>query len=613
MMTRDECQAVIDRTNQASVEVAMQFDVTIADRFEQAAQEDPSKCFLIYDDVEISWGELNQHANAFARAGIAKGMKRGDTAALMMENRPEFFYAWVGMLKLGVATALINTETRSSALNHALATVSSKILIIGSECLDRYVSGASLSSLYPTLVVADSWSDKGYRLPTGTEEFDYTALNDKLPAYDSRARKGLKNSDIACFIYTSGTTGLPKAAYITHSKWLSTGARWLQMSSMQADDIFYCVLPLFHGAALMSLFSTVLALRSVCVLRRRFSAKAFWPDIARHQISVFIYVGEICRYLVNSPIAVEQQRHSLRIAIGSGMGLDTWNAFVGRFGSNIEIYEGWGSTEANCNMCNFDNRPGSCGRVPYWDRTFMRLVKYSVEEDYHPRNSSGCIQLAAVGEPGELLGQIHSASGEAVSPFDGYSDRAASELKLLRDVFQPGDCWFRSGDLFRCDAEGYFYFVDRIGDTYRWKSENISTTEVVQQLSGYEAAELINIYGVKVSGHEGRAGMAAIVMQSDEIFDPAGFFAEAKANLASYAIPLFVRILAQMDMTGTYKLRKIDLQHEGYDMELCGPMLYVADMNEQTYRPCSPTILSELGLPYFAIDGSIKSPLGNNK
>lgn len=597
-MTRDETQAVIDRTNQYSMDVAMQVDVTIADRFEELVAERPDTLFLIYADQAISYRQFDERANAYARIAVDHGVKKGDAVALMMENRPEFLYAWFGALKVGAATALINTGARSDAMTHAVTLVDCKLAFVGAECGDNYLTGDDLPARVPTIDVPDLENPE-LAFAAGS---DAIALADAMASaesasYDRSLRAGLKNSDTACYMYTSGTTGLPKAAYITHSKWLATGQRWLSMAGIEASDIFYCPIPIYHGAGLMSMFSSVLAVGSTCVLRRRFSARNFWKDIAKHKVTVFIYVGEICRYLLGSPPSDYEKNHTVRLIWGAGLGIDIWQPFVDRFGSHIKIYEGWGSTESNCNLANIDNQPGSCGRIPYWDKTFMRMVKYDVENDDYVRDENGFLQLAEAGEVGELLGQVHTGSGQIVSPFDGYTNKEATEKKLQRDVFEKGDCWFSTGDLFRCDADGYFYFVDRIGDTYRWKSENVSTTEVVHQLTDYADAEIINIYGVKVPGMEGRAGMAAVVMAGDASFDGAAFYAIAVDKLQSYAVPLFVRVVEQMDMTGSFKLRKVDLQRDGYNPDKVDGPLYVLDHAAQCYTPYSVAALDALGVP----------------
>ena len=458
-LTRDEYQTIIDNTNAASVKVAMQTDVTIADCFESLVDNAPDSTFLIFEGQTFSYAEVNQSANDYANVLLKHGVQKGDSVALMIENRVEFFYAWLGTLKVGAIAALINTEAKARAVSHAVTTVDSRFVFVGIECFERYASGDDRLFDMPVMLVDDAFISSDAILPPDLPQLSQPALShsaDELAkvsgqTFDPSVRGDLNNADNACYIFTSGTTGLPKAALITHSKWLSTGQRWLVMAPIREGDVFYCTIPIFHGAGLMSLFSAVFAVGGSCVLRRKFSARNFWKDIAEHNITVAIYVGEICRYLLQTPVCEEEKDHSLRILLGSGMGIDIWEDFQSRFGEHIHIREGWGATESNCNMTNFDNRPGSCGRIPYWEKTFMRMVAYDVETDAHVRNEEGFYTLAGVNNPGELLGQVHTGSGQVISPFDGYTDAEATEKKLLRDVFEQGDCWFRSGDLFRED------------------------------------------------------------------------------------------------------------------------------------------------------------------
>jgi fatty-acyl-CoA synthase len=598
-MTRDGYQAVIDRSNEASMQVALHFDFTIADRVEDLAASQPDDAFLIHEGERITYSDVNTRAEDYARIAIARGIGKDDVVALMIENRPEFLYAWFGLLKIGAIASLINTQAKSTAVTHAVTVVGSKLAFIGSECMERYLTGDDLCSTVPTILIPDGPSP-GTFVSTGTIAFSSALKEAAEVEYTSRSRAGLRASDICCYMFTSGTTGLPKAAMITHSKWLSAGARWICSAGIDRDDVFYGVLPLFHGAALMSMFSAVLAVGGSAVLRRRFSASRFWEDVAEHRITVFQYVGEICRYLVNAPAVSGEKEHTLEVLLGAGMGIDVWTQFVARFGDQIRIYEGYGSTESNCSLINLDNKPGSCGRIPYWDRTFIRHVKYDVEAQDHARSADGFLIQAKPGETGELIGQVSTASGDMVSPFDGYSDDAATQKKLLRDVFETGDVWFSTGDLLRRDEEDYFYFVDRVGDTYRWKSENVSTTEAVHELSAYSDAEIINVYGVQVPAHEGRAGMAALVMEPGKSFDPDGFYRLATSALPHYAVPLFVRVCPEMDMTGTYKLRKVDLQKQGYDPARFADELYLLDHDAKRYAPYSAAGLEALRVEPFA-------------
>jgi len=283
---------------------------------------------------------------------------------------------------------------------------------------------------------------------------------------------------------------------------------------------------------------------------------------------------------------------------GAGMTAEVWNKFIDRFG-DIDIYEGWGSTEANCSTMNVDGEVGSCGRIPFKDRSNARLVKYDIENDCHIKNGQGFLSECGPGEVGEMLGMVLNIPGVGAGRFEGYVSAEATENKILRNVFAEGDAWFRSGDLFTRNEQDYFYFVDRIGDTYRWKSENVSTTEVAQALEDYEPAETTNVYGVAVPGQEGRAGMLAIRLKSGYSFDPEQLYQQVSAKLPVYAIPLFVRIIAQSDITLTFKLRKVDLQKAGYNPDSFDDPLFLLDQEAGTYKPYSDTGLKKLAIEPF--------------
>jgi fatty-acyl-CoA synthase len=280
--------------------------------------------------------------------------------------------------------------------------------------------------------------------------------------------------------------------------------------------------------------------------------------------------------------------------VGAGLAPEVWEQWVERFG-DFEIYEGWGSTESNTNTINVDNRLGSCGRVPFWEKTNLRLVRYDFETDTHVRDENGFLQLCGPNEVGEGIGMIINMPDVVGGRFEGYTSAEATENKILRNVFREGDAWWSSGDLLRCDEDGYCWFVDRVGDTFRWNSENVSTLEVADVLGDFPGLESITVYGVKVPGAEGRAGMAALVLQRGTVFDPAKFWALATSRLPSYAAPLYLRLATTADMTGNYKLRKVDLQREGYDAHLVTDPLFARDDKCQTYRPLKVGELSAVG------------------
>jgi fatty-acyl-CoA synthase len=367
-------------------------------------------------------------------------------------------------------------------------------------------------------------------------------------------------------------------------RYLSVGDCMSAVAGYGPDDVIACVLPLFHGAGGMVVVSCALSQGAAVFLRRRFSARAFWDDARRHGVTAFQYVGEICRYLVNQPPTPEDRNHRIRVMMGAGLTAGVWRKFQERFGV-ARVLEGWSSTEANTSLSNLDNHVGSCGRIPFKERHNGRLIRYDVETGAHPRGPDGfCIECGP-NEVGEFIGMILDLPDSGAGRFEGYTSAEETEGKILRDVFQKGDKWYRSGDLLCHDADDYYYFVDRIGDTFRWKSENVSTQEVAEALAGFPGLEVANVYGVTVPGAEGRAGMAALVLRDPAAFDGRAFYAYAAERLPPYAAPVFVRLVAEADMTSTFKLRKIDLQCQGYDPARVRDPLFVRDEAARAYVP----------------------------
>ena len=505
-----------------------------------------------------------------------------------------------GLVKLGVVVAFINTQVSGTPLLHALASTAAKALVVGEECLGNLLATADLPPLAYWLVGDEEnpWSGE---LP-GFVDRHFASRLDHAPrsAFPRADRAGIEAQAPTLLIFTSGTTGLPKAARYSHMRWLSSGDVMEVTLDAGCEDVFYCCLPLYHGAAATSVTSTALSAGAAIVVRRRFSASEFWHDVNRHGITVFQYIGEICRYLLNRPQQPGEHQHSLRCMLGAGLSPESWRGWVQRFGP-IQVFEGWGATEANTNLINLDNHPGACGRVPDWSRTNLRLIRYDVENDCHPRDENGFYQLAEVGEVGEAMGFIVDHPQIGGGRFEGYTSAAATEGKIRRNVLREGDAYWSSGDLLREDAEGYCWFVDRIGDTFRWKSENVSTQEVADALGDLAGLELINIYGVQVPGHEGRAGMAAVLMQPGRTFEPAALYELSEARLPRYAAPLFVRVSTAADLTSTFKLRKVDLQRQGYSPEACADPLFIRDERARTYQPYSVELLQRLELPAFAV------------
>ncbi len=594
---REATQRKLDLRAVASNTVKPGDATTIADRFETQAQRFAERPFLLYGEQVLTYAEVDARANQVAHAVLHLGLSPGDCVALAMENRPEFFIVWFGLNKAGLVCGFINTHLTGQALANALAATEAKAVIVGEEILANFAGAPH--GMPPVYFWPDAeHPDDANRRAHCVDDLSARAAEQPCSAPDPQVRAHWTGASTALLICTSGTTGLPKAARTSHMRWLNVGNVMVASMETTPVDVFYCLLPLYHGAAAMSLGSTALCAGSSIVIRRKFSAHAFWSDVRRHRITVCQYVGEICRYLLNLPASPDDRNHTLRQLVGAGLGADIWQRFVDRFGI-AEVLEGWGATESNCNLINLDNRVGSCGRVPFWDKTNLRLVRYDVEAGSHPRTPEGFLIPCQPGETGEVIGTIINHPEIAGGRFEGYTSAEATEKKIYRDVFQPGDAWWSSGDLLRYDEDGYFYFVDRIGDTFRWKSENVSTTEVAEVLGSYPGLESINIYGVKVPEHEGRAGMAAIVMHPGQAFDPQAFHALAASTLPDYAVPLFVRLAATADLTSTFKLRKTDLQNAGYDPTQFTDPLFVRDAQSATYAPYSLEALQQLGVKPF--------------
>jgi fatty-acyl-CoA synthase len=377
---------------------------------------------------------------------------------------------------------------------------------------------------------------------------------------DRKPRDGLLARDTALYIYTSGTTGLPKAARITHMRAQLYMKGFAGATGARADDRIYITLPLYHATGGLCAVGAALLNGGSIVLRRKFSASQFWEEAAAEKATMFVYIGELGRYLANSPAGEFDRAHKIRLAFGNGLNAEVWRELVERF-AIPQVLEFYGSTEGNVSMFNFDGTLGAIGRMPKYLRGFfnIRLVKFDIATETPVRGANGFCIETDVNEPGECVGAIR---GDARSDYTGYADKAASEKKIAHDVFAKGDRWFRTGDLLRQDADGYFYFVDRIGDTFRWKGENVSTSEVATRLGTAPGVKEINVYGVSVADLDGRAGMAALV--TDDKFDIAKF-AEAADELPPYARPLFVRRLPELATTGTFKVRKVDLVTAGFD------------------------------------------------
>jgi fatty-acyl-CoA synthase len=566
------------------------------DRLEERARKSGGQTALVFEAERWTFADWNGAANRVAWWGADQAIGRGEVVALLMENRPEFLASWMGLAKLGAVTALINTNLTGKALRHALAASKARHLIVGSECLDRLATTANdLDSPLRVWIARDPYAAaRPIAWPAEAEDLD-AALNEMTSANPPRAfREGLVTGDDLFYIYTSGTTGLPKAARLSHLRFFSIGDLAAWAIRLRRTDVHYCALPLYHTAGGVMQVGAALSAGATLALRRKFSARAFWDDVREYDVTHFQYIGEICRYLLNQAPRADDRDHRLHTMIGNGLRADVWAGFQERFGI-ANVVEFYGATEGNAPIVNLENKVGSVGRYPLKAMSNARLIRYDLDADEPVRDASGLCVECGPGETGELVGKIPESADLAQGRFEGYTSKEATDKKVLHDVLARGDSWFRSGDLLRQDAEGFFYFVDRIGDTYRWKGENVSTQEVAEALAAYPGLELVNVYGVAVPGQDGRAGMAALLLSAGGTFAGARFFEHVDRTLPRYAAPLFVRLLPEMELTGTFKLRKVTLQEEGFDPARVADPLFFRDDEARSYVPLDGALAAAIG------------------
>ena len=422
-------------------------------------------------------------------------------------------------------------------------------------------------------------------------------LDAALAAADPRPLSAAERGDVtidgrALLIYTSGTTGLPKAANVSHRRILNWGGWFAGLTDASVDDRLYNCLPLHHSVGGIVAPCSMLRAGGSVVIAEKFSVGNFWDDIVCFDCTIFQYIGELCRYLLKAPASELETAHGLRLAVGNGLRGDIWEAFAGRF-AIPRILEFYAATEGNFSLFNVEGKPGAIGRIPplLAHRFPASIVTVDADSGSPIRGDDGLCIACAPGEVGEAVGRIGTAD-QGGGAFEGYTDRAETEKKILRDVFADGDAWFRTGDLMLRDEQGYFHFVDRVGDTFRWKGENVATSEVNEAIRDCPGVLDASTYGVAVPGADGRAGMAALVV--DQGFD-FGIFAEhLSRRLPVYALPVFVRFCRALDATDTFKQKKQRLIREGFDPSVTGDPLFLRDPAAGDYRPIDRAVYARI-------------------
>ncbi|MCC2638674.1 MAG: AMP-dependent synthetase and ligase [Moraxellaceae bacterium] len=546
---------------------------------EAAAARHPDALAVRSREGDLSYGEFNARANRVAHFYRRQGLRRGDVVAVLLENRAEFLIVITGLAKIGVVAALLNTSQIGKVLAHSIMLVRPRCLIAGEELR------AHVEPLLPELGIAPEarhWLADAELDAAPAGWLDLGAALQPCATANPDTTRRIRKTDGLFYIYTSGTTGLPKAAVLSQGRWTMAFHGMGMALQLDRHDVLYSTLPLYHGTALIACWSAVLQAGAAIALRRRFSASEFWSDCRDFDATAFGYVGELCRYLMAQPPSAGDRDHRVRKMVGNGLRPTIWRDFKRRFGIDT-VMEFYGSSEGNIgfsNIFNFDNTVGFCP-LPY------AVVAWDAERETPSRDIQGRLRRVAPGEVGLLIGKVTSRNG-----FEGYTDASKNAACLLTDVFEKGDCYFNTGDLVRDIGFRHAQFVDRTGDTFRWKGENVSTAEVENVIAGLPGLHAV-VYGVEVPGTNGRAGMAAIASEGE--LDLVALYAHLQRELPPYAVPLFIRECGHLATTATFKPQKHGLKVAGFDPAMTTPEpVHVLLPEGGGYVPLTPEIHARL-------------------
>ncbi len=543
--------------------------------FDEVVASRGASLAVIDERESLSFTQFAERANRYSRWALGERLQKGDVVALLMGNRADYVAIWLGLTRVGVVVALLNTHLSAPALAHCLRVANARSVIVSDALAPACFEAAAMLDSPVRVLVHD-----GERY-AGSLEVDVASLSGAPLADEERREVTLR--DRALYIFTSGTTGLPKPAIVTHRKVMNWSLWFSGLTNAGPNDRMYNCLPMYHSVGgVVAVWSVLLAGGGV-VLRTRFSASSFWDDVSASRCTMFQYIGELCRYLLNAPDCAAARRHGLRLVVGNGLRADVWTRFQRRF-DIPRILEFYAATESNFSLYNVEGEPGAIGRVPAFLAHRFQIALVAIDEATRApaRGTDGrCIRVG-VGETGEAIARIETREGASAS-FDGYVSPEDSDKKVLRDAFEPGDAWMRSGDLMRKDARGFYYFSDRLGDSFRWKGENVSSFEVAQVLAARPGVRDANVYGVEVPGFEGRAGMAALAVGDD--FDLDQLRRSVDAALPPYARPLFLRLCETLETTETFKHKKQALAAQGFETEEMAGALYFALPGASGYVP----------------------------
>lgn len=548
---------------------------------------------IYFEDQVWTLGHLDDFSNKVANILLRSGFQRGDKLFLLMHNSAAYVGIWLGAAKAGVSTGLLNSNLRQTSLAHCLSTLDAKAIIVGESLRDAFVEIDGPASYDPNLIwYADESActpDSATSMTTESKS-NWNQLLSQASAAAPPKLARTESREKLIYIFTSGTTGLPKAAIITTPRYImfTFGARY--SISVRRSDIIYIPLPIYHSLGGIAGVGQLLLRGNCLVIRQKFSVSNFWSDCIKYKCTVALYIGEICRYLNSKPPSAEDTQHSVRLMFGNGLRQVVWTVFQERF-KVPQIVELYGATESNTSIINCDYKVGAIGFLPQTIKGihpgYLIKMDAATDEPFRDPDTGLCVECEA-DEVGQLIGRINNSN--PTRSFDGYVDGKATEKKVLRNVFRPGDVWFSSGDLVYRDELGYLYFVDRMGDTFRWRGENVATSEVENILLQVCPNTICTVYGVLVPGNEGKAGMAAITVNLPEVSEKEEMDLLGKlhttfsSQLPVYARPLFIRLCPSIEMTSTFKVRKVELVKAGFNPTATSDHIYWMDPTIRAYR-----------------------------
>ena len=554
-------------------------NASLAHSFEQSVEKYKNKDFIFFEDETWTYSEINNTANILAHKLIEDGISHGDKVILFMENRPSYVSTILALNKIGAVGVLINTSLKGEPLIHCINSSNSKKCIFGAE-LSGSLEGV-LNSINITAKSDIYWVQDlpNYNCPEWAT--DINKILDLSKTDNLSETNNVTAKDIAFYIFTSGTTGVPKAALFPNVKIVASSTNITRGGyRMNSEDCLYNCLPLYHSTGMMLGLCACIHVGASTFIKRKFSASSFWKEVKKYNTTAFIYVGELCRYLSLQDPVDEEKDNPITKMVGNGLRPDLWDCFRNRFCVE-RICEIYGASEGNGFFMNLLNKDQTIGMT----NNKIELLEYDIGENKLKTDIDGNFIIVKENQPGLALVEI---GPNAI--FNGYTDKKASEEKIFRNVFNDGDSWFNTGDILKTMDVGFalgrkhYQFVDRVGDTFRWKSENVSTNEVAEILNLFNQVNMANVYGVKIPKSEGRAGMVAFNCELKE-FKWSDFSKFVAEKLPKYAQPVFIRIIKELETTGTFKLKKNDLREEAYHLDkIKGDQIYIKKPGNSSYE-----------------------------